>query len=358
MEEERSAQAAQNKTPFVFQGRGGEYFGIWIVNLLLTIITLGIYSPWAKVRTNRYFYGKTLLNNSGFAYLADPLAILKGWLIAITAFIIYSVASNFMPVLQFVFIGLFLIALPLLIVRSMAFRAHNSAWQNIRFSFKGRYWEAFKVFLLWGVVANILSLGLLFPYVQYRQTRFLLENSGYGKSDFEFKANTSEFYIIYLIALGIMTLFGVLMVGAGAGVGYMTVATEAVPAEDQADNIAMMAQFAIMPLMFLMYLSLFAYIGSRIGNLVWNNLMIKGNGLESTLRARDLAWIYFTNLLAIIFSFGLMVPWAKVRTVRYKMDKLQLLAAGNLDQFVQSERQQISALGEEVGEVFDIDIGI
>ena len=59
-----------------------------------------------------------------------------------------------------------------------------------------------------------------------------------------------------------------------------------------------------------------------------------------------------------MFSFGLMVPWAKVRTVRYKMDKLQLLTVDNLDQFVQTERQQVSALGEEIGEVFDIDIGI
>ena len=40
-----------------FRGKTGEFFGIWIVNVFLTIITLGIYSAWAKVRTNRYFYG-------------------------------------------------------------------------------------------------------------------------------------------------------------------------------------------------------------------------------------------------------------------------------------------------------------
>lgn len=44
-----------------FTGKGSEYFGIWIVNLLLTILTLGIYSAWAKVRRLQYFYRNTQL---------------------------------------------------------------------------------------------------------------------------------------------------------------------------------------------------------------------------------------------------------------------------------------------------------
>ena len=49
-----------------FTGSGGEYFKIWIVNLLLTIVTLGIYSAWAKVRRNEYFYRHTRLAGAGF----------------------------------------------------------------------------------------------------------------------------------------------------------------------------------------------------------------------------------------------------------------------------------------------------
>ena len=33
-----------------FTGDGKEYFRIWVVNLLLTLATFGIYSAWAKVR--------------------------------------------------------------------------------------------------------------------------------------------------------------------------------------------------------------------------------------------------------------------------------------------------------------------
>ena len=42
--------AAPTDYPVRFVGTGSEYFRIWIVNLLLTIVTLGIYSAWAKVR--------------------------------------------------------------------------------------------------------------------------------------------------------------------------------------------------------------------------------------------------------------------------------------------------------------------
>ncbi|MGA3159250.1 MAG: DUF898 family protein, partial [Steroidobacteraceae bacterium] len=45
--------------PAEFRGEGGEYFRIWIVNLLLTLLTLGIYSAWAKVRKQRYLYSNT-----------------------------------------------------------------------------------------------------------------------------------------------------------------------------------------------------------------------------------------------------------------------------------------------------------
>src|SRR4249919_4111096 len=65
-----------------FSGQTGEYFGIWFVNLLLSIVTFGIYSAWAKVRTQRYFYANTSLAGASFEYLASPVAILKGRLIA------------------------------------------------------------------------------------------------------------------------------------------------------------------------------------------------------------------------------------------------------------------------------------
>ena len=75
--------------PFEFRGNGGEYFRIWIVNLLLTIVTLGIYSAWAKVRRLRYFYGNTVLDGQSFEYHGQPLAILKGRLIVVAGYVVF-----------------------------------------------------------------------------------------------------------------------------------------------------------------------------------------------------------------------------------------------------------------------------
>lgn len=135
------------EVPFEFRGSVSEYFGIWIVNILLIILTLGIYSAWAKVRTNRYFYGNTLLEDAPFAYLALPLTILKGWAIAVVALVVYSVITNFIPWTAIIFFILFLLALPWVVVRAMAFRARNSAHRNIRFTFNASYGEAAKVFI-------------------------------------------------------------------------------------------------------------------------------------------------------------------------------------------------------------------
>src|SRR5262245_53377118 len=89
---EGAGESARRETiPFQFTASGGEYFRIWIVNLLLTLLTVGIYSAWAKVRRLRYFYGNTSLAGSAFEYHGQPLQILKGRLIALAALIVYSV---------------------------------------------------------------------------------------------------------------------------------------------------------------------------------------------------------------------------------------------------------------------------
>src|SRR6187549_4298956 len=92
-----SAPVARLNVPFEFRATGGEYFRIWIVNLLLTIVTLGIYSAWAKVRRLRYFYGSTLLDGASFEYHGRPIAILKGRIIAFAAYLLFIVASQLSP---------------------------------------------------------------------------------------------------------------------------------------------------------------------------------------------------------------------------------------------------------------------
>src|SRR3954463_11642112 len=102
----------EERYPVEFSGAAGEYFRIWIVNLALTIVTLGIYSAWAKVRKKRYFYAHTRIADEGFEYRGNPVAILKGRIVAVALLAAYSIAGQVSPVAQGVLALLFAIVFP------------------------------------------------------------------------------------------------------------------------------------------------------------------------------------------------------------------------------------------------------
>lgn len=52
---------------FEFSGRYFSYFRICLVNFLLVILTLGIYSPWALMRCRRYIHNNMKLNGQSFS---------------------------------------------------------------------------------------------------------------------------------------------------------------------------------------------------------------------------------------------------------------------------------------------------
>src|SRR6185369_2643381 len=194
-----STQPSQPPAPrtlcFSFHGTARDYFGIWVVNTLLKLMTAGIYSAWAKVRKRCFFYGSTTLQGQPFEYLADPLALFKGWLIAAAAFILYSIGTRVSPILSGVVALIAFIAFPWLVVRSRIFNAANSSYRNIRFGFRPDYRQAYVVYA--GLpILTVLSLGLLSPYMLYRQKKFVVENSSYGTTPFSFNATIKDFYML------------------------------------------------------------------------------------------------------------------------------------------------------------------
>jgi uncharacterized membrane protein YjgN (DUF898 family) len=128
--------------PVQFTGSTSEYFRIWIVNTLLSIVTLGIYSAWAKVRRKQYFYRHTWIDGTSFDYLADPIKVLKGRLVIGAIIAALGVSQQYSPVLYVVLLLLLVLASPWLVVKALSFNARNSAFRNIRFAFAGRTGEA------------------------------------------------------------------------------------------------------------------------------------------------------------------------------------------------------------------------
>ena len=149
--------------PLTFTGSAREYFGIWIVNLALSVLTLGVYSASAKVRRLQYFHRHTRLAGVPFDYHGTPLAILKGRIVAVNLLLIYTLAGQFGPVVALAAFAILAIALPWLLMRSMMFRLQNTSYRGLRFGFIGSAAGAYRVFL--GLpLLSVFTLFLLAPF--------------------------------------------------------------------------------------------------------------------------------------------------------------------------------------------------
>ncbi|HEX9078681.1 MAG TPA: DUF898 family protein [Desulfuromonadaceae bacterium] len=354
---------APHRLRFSFSGTARDYFGIWIVNTLLKIVTLGIYSAWAKVRKLRYFYGCTQLGGACFDYLADPLALFRGWLIGALFFILYSVGTRVSPFLASTLGMVFFAAMPGLVVRSRMFNQRNSSHRNIRFNFVPKYDEGYLVFAGLPMLLPF-TLGLLFPYIVYRQKRFLVENSEYGMSGFAFDATAREYYLVFLKAVGWFLLILVL-IGAGAFFFSATI-REFSPllfdngraGGEAVKRGAAAVAVAVLIAVNLIYLYVAIYVRTELANLTWNSTRIRDNRFVSTLRVRDMAWLYLSSAVAIFLSLGLLIPWASIRLTRYRIENLSLQVTGDLESFVAVTPGEIGSAGEEIGDIFGVDVAL
>lgn len=418
---------SKNQTPVVFTGDAGDYFGIWIVNLMLSIVTLGIYSAWAKVRRKKYFYNNTLIDGVGFDYHAKPVAILKGRIIAFVVLVLYTVLSGINPTLSLLLALLLFLAIPWIVVRGMMFNARNTSHRGLRFDFDGKTGQAVRIFIAYPLLV-VLTLGLALPFVAQRTHKFLFDHHKFGSSHFQMNALIKDFYLIYLKLFGVLLVVGLVFSLAikslGGGVpttptpvsstqpshsqatqqsGFIKVAattTEpvaqdaplaAAPPETEQqlttpksqtaetgtkkkDPVAeaiekyaaqygplffvwLMLGFLLGLLLYLLVIfSVLAYMKSRISNLVLNNTSLDHVTFFANQRMRDLLWLYFSNILLIMFSGGLAIPWTQIRMARYRIEHLTILGETDWDQFVGEKKESSRAVGEELADLFDIDI--
>ena len=87
----------------VFYGTGGPLMKIQLVNLLLTLVTFGFYSFWAKVKVRKYFYNETEIGGDRFDYHGTGKELMIGWL---KVSVVFIVVFGAMGAMQVIFPGL------------------------------------------------------------------------------------------------------------------------------------------------------------------------------------------------------------------------------------------------------------
>ena len=335
---------------FRFSATGSEYFRIWIVNLLLSIVTLGIYSAWAKVRRNQYFYSNTELAGSNFEYHGNAMAILKGRIAALVLVFAYNFAFKVSLVLGVVMLALMMAVMPWLIWKSLQFKLYNASYRGIRFGFGGSPRQAYLYYLLLPILSG-LTLGLLSPFLHQRMKAFQHNESRFGTSRFSFDAGVGAFYKTYAIFFALL-IAGLAFLFFVAFAGVFSAA--ALSGGKAAGGAALLAGLALYAWLF----TVFPLFMTMIQNLIWNSTRLEQHQFKSELKWGRLTFIMLTNLLGIVFTLGFYTPFAHVRMLRYRLESTSLMVRGSLDDFVADTRRQVTAAGEGVVDLLDFDLSI
>jgi uncharacterized membrane protein YjgN (DUF898 family) len=386
---------------FSFEGTGAEYFRIWIVNIALTILTLGIYSAWAKVRTNRYIYANTYLNGSNFEYNADPIKILIGRVIVVGVYGAFVIFSEYLMMLEVAgFIALMAVVLmPWLMRQAVSFKLRNTSYRNIPFKYRGKTGDFYLFFILHGLL-NIVTLFLALPYSYAKFKKLIISQSEYGQGKFSFDGTAGESYSTYILVFVWSTitimglfLFIAMIIGIIVGAGGMlsnddinalgetaqmasvlsdvnstilidnniTYDNNISYSDEEMDEAMGVIGFLGLLLMFIIYLPIMfwqkGFSDGYFSNFVRNFSRLEDAPLKGTMSPFKLGVISATNVIMIILSLGLLYPWAKIRYLRYKLENTHFRCA-DYEQFESLGYEKGSTVGEEMVDFFDIDVGL
>ncbi|MEO7887672.1 MAG: YjgN family protein [Polaromonas sp.] len=366
-----------------FTGSGSEYFRIWIVNLLLLLVTFGIYYPWAKVRRLRYFYGNTVVGGEPLGFHADPTKLLKGYLLVGLLFMLYSIAGQFSPIAGFVAFLIVAALWPALLKSSMQFRMANTSWRGLRFAFRGSLGDAYRAVLplfipslvilgaltqvsnpekppLWYVwtvgVVGLASLAVL-PWLLWNLKQYQHNHYALASLQTTFKATLGSFYKLFLKVLGMMVLPLLLPVGLAAGAVY-AMKTSGTLSRSSTGLIVMVAVLGFFAAMVTVMVLVKPYATSRFQNLVWTRTGNVSLRFVSQLRFSSLLWLTLKNWLLMMLTLRLYWPFAAVAMARMRLQAVTVKTRVNPDTLLSHVKPvEGDAAGEAGGDLFGLDIG-
>jgi uncharacterized membrane protein YjgN (DUF898 family) len=370
--------------PVQFTGSGSEYFRIWIVNLLLTLLTLGLYYPWAKVRKLKYFYSNTEVAGHALDFHGTPKQMLRGFLLMAFLFLMSSFAGQAFPLLSSVFGLILAVAWPALLWASLRFRLANTSWRGLRFEFTGSLKSAYAVFgkailgaaLLGGVGVALMStkstLGILVgafcflgiyamgPYVYFSFKRYQHQNYAYAQLQTEFRASFGDVLKIFMRTGG-LTLLMFAVAGVLAAVFMAAGMSDAMSggSGDKAEKFASLAPLGLGLVLVLQFVPA-PYFQSRMQNLVWSQTGNPSVRFKSDLGFTPLFKQTLLNWLLIIVTLGLYWPFALVATTRLKLQAITVHMRVDPDTLVAQAKPKAGqmGIGDAAADLAGIDLGL
>ncbi len=370
--------------PVEFTGTGKAYFRIWLTNLLLMVLTLGWYYPWARARKLRYFYSHTQVAGHPLAFHGEPRKMLRGFFLTVMLMSAYSFASRKPGFANIVATLIMALIWPALMRASLQFRLAHTSWRGLRFGFTGTLSGAYKVVLVpMAILVGLLLLGFLagvllpgrwkplgglpvalgavamVPYVWWRLKAYQHAHYALGSLHTEFRGRYKDMAGIFLKSalLGVACL--VLAVAIMVFVG-----TEVLPAPRGQSTMSGWL-LLILPGMVLtgvlLQLIQMPYFKARMQNLIWSQTGNRQVRFKSHLEPRDLMQVTVKNLGLTILTLGLYWPFAAVAMARTQLEAIVLHARHDLNGIVgqlRSGRGRPDAAGDAAADLMGMDVGL
>lgn len=389
-----------------FSGRGGEYFRVWIVNVLLSILTLGLYTPRARQRTARYFYDHTVVAGSPLEFAAPLRKMVFGFIIFALLYVAFKIASESG---QDTAVSLFIIGAavlaPYIWGSAMRFRLASTRWRGLQLQFAASWkevyfasWPIFAMAAVWvgitfgldtltadlpaaptpahqapafpglprlnasmgGLIAAGLVLSVLcIIRIEFNYKSLLVLRGGIGSQRGRWKPVYGDFVRIWLATLGVLLAGALLTALVAVGlVMALQLTLGKAPAPGAAFVIAVfIGVLAAFLGLLIATAPARAYREARMFQLIWSNV-----GLSQIARFRsDLRpWAYvrlrLKNVLLTVLSLGLYRPFGRTSEYRMKVDSVTLHVKGGLDQLVGQLVHQQHALGDALADLAGLDI--
>ncbi|WP_028604623.1 YjgN family protein [Ottowia thiooxydans] len=388
-----------------FTGSGREYFRVWIVNVLLSIVTLGIYTPWARRRTAQYFYSHTQVAGSALEFVAQQRKMVFGFLMMAALYIAYQIASDTGQELaaSLLLVG-FAILLPFLWGSAMRFRLSATRWRGVRLAFLASWkevytasWPVFAIAALWivlffcmnalspeppigvggdgppvkfpALIAPVIGLGVIglgltllcVIRLEYNYRSLLVLRARVGDQMGRWKPVYMDFVRVWLATVGFLLL--VVLVG---GLGFTLLASGWTTLMKEIFRSTGMGGIIFMVIIgfvgafvafVLATLPIRAYRQARMFQLVWNNVGVSHVArFKTDLRTGAFIWLRVKNMLLTVVTLGFYRPFAVASEYAMKVDSVTLHLKGGTDQLVGQLVKQQGAFGDAAADAMGLDL--
>ncbi len=345
----RKTGGSPQEMPIGFHGTGGGLFKIMLINWILTILTLGIYSFWGKTKVRRYLCEQSSFAGDRFYYHGTGGELFRGAMIFGAMFGLFNLGTYTVGQVWGVeaqgiaeISGLFLIMflLPVIMVGAFRYRLSRTAWRGIRFSFRGKRKSALWLYIK-GYLLMIFTLYFYWPYFDAKLQKFWRGEAYFGSHSFQYDGKGQDIFKAYLLMI------------------LLYIVTMAVPLALPSlfPGIDKKLVSILVPLMWIPLIVGFLYYTVYLARYHWSKTEFAGGRFNYDATGWQWLSLQFTNLLIIVFTLGFGIPWATIRSRRFLADHLAVVGNMQLSQVVQ-EAQKSSALGEGAADGFDMDIDI